>query len=86
MSIEILKFFIAGIESEKFGGRESLAISNPLTYKYDILESRATLYISKDERDRKYKYIISFFNTEMPYKVLYYFCSETTSINLSFFR
>jgi hypothetical protein len=86
MSLETLKFFIASVKQEKFGGRESLAISNPLFYKHKILESRATLYISRDKKGGEYKYIISFFNVGEYTKVLYYFCNETTTIDFKFFR
>jgi len=84
MSLETLKFFVASVEPEIFGGRESLTISNPLTYKNKIFESRATLYISKDGGN--YEYIISFFDVGTYHEILYYFCSETASIDLKFFR
>jgi len=86
MSLETLKFFVVSIEPEIFGGRESLAISNPLFYKDKILETRATLYISKDKKGREYKYIISFFNIGEYAEILYYFCNETTTINFKFFH
>jgi hypothetical protein len=86
MSLETLKFFIASVKPEIFGGRESLAISNPLFHKYKILESRATLYISRNKKGGEYKYIISFFNVGEYTEVLYYFCSETTTIDFKFFH
>gem|GEM_PF-3857423 len=86
MGLETLKFFVASVEPETFGGRESLTISNPLTYKNKILETYATLYILKDKKEGKYKYIISFFNVGEYTETLYYFYSKTASINLKFFR
>jgi len=86
MSLETLKFFVASVEPEIFNGRESLAISNPLTYKNKILETHATLYISKDKKEGEYKYIISFFDVGTYHKILYYFCNETNTIDFKFFR
>lgn len=84
MSMELLKTFAIEAKQTEFSNRESLEVSNPLYVNDAEVDSRAILYISKDGGD--YEYIISFFDVGVPPKILYYFCTETTTIYLTFFH
>jgi len=86
MSMEMLKIYEIEIEPTDFNKKEALEVYNPLYVNNAEVDSRAVLYIIKEEKARGFTYTINFFTKSEPFKILYYYHSNIFSIGIAFFH
>jgi len=86
MGMEILKIFTIKTEPTDFNKKEALEVYNPLYVNNAEVDSRAVLYIIKEEKTGNFTYTINFFTKTEPFKILYYYHSNIFSIGIAFFH
>ena len=86
MDMEILKIFTIKTEPTDFNKKEALEVYNPLYVNNAEVDSRAVLYIIREEKAKDFTYTINFFTKTEPFRILYYYHSNIFSMGIAFFH